>query len=112
MKYHDNGLAAQTLIYWNVTETCRQRTRGCRKKDAARLFLRGTHPKMTHIQTGFRTRWSPGLSNFFFLSETLVGVMRWEDEEYLMYFFHSKLLFIPGLRGEKDGEEEGEKMER
>ena len=30
-----------------------------------------------------------------------IGLMRWEDEGYLMYFFHSKLLFIPVLWKER-----------
>lgn len=37
--------------------------------------------------------------------------MGWEDEEYLMYFFHSKLLFVPVLWKERSGEE-GERMKR
>lgn len=36
-----------------------------------------------------------------FAYETLVGMVGWEDEGYLMYFFHSKLLFVPVLWKER-----------
>ncbi len=46
-----------------------------------------------------------------FASERLVGMMRWKDEGYLMYFFHSKLLFIPVLWKEKEGRNKRENGE-
>lgn len=40
------------------------------------------------------------------------GTMRCRDEDYLMYLFHSKLLFIPELWTEgEEGRKEGERME-
>lgn len=34
------------------------------------------------------------------------------DGGYLVYFFHSTLLFVPGLKKERGGKEEEERVER
>lgn len=47
-------------------------------------------------------------------SKRLIWMVRWWDEGYLMYFFHSKLLFIPVLwkeRGRRERRENGETSE-